>query len=56
VLKTDAASGFDRVKLYTLPDGTTKGDALVGFLKPGMKPDTSLCVCVVLPLLCRLAM
>lgn len=34
VLKADLATGEDRVKLYTSQDGLTKGDALIGFLKP----------------------
>lgn len=34
VIKTDAATGEPRIKLYRLSDGSLKGDALVSFIKP----------------------
>jgi hypothetical protein len=55
VLKTDPATGLDRVKFYTSEGGLTKGDALIGFLKPEsvrrmFSFSRLFCVCAPLPL------
>ena len=34
LLKTDPASGAPRIRIYRTPEGYSKGDALVSFLKP----------------------